>query len=385
MRLFRLTSVLLGGAWALTCLGACQRDTAPTETAAAAAAEAVAAATAGPAPAAPRRDWHRLQRRTSLRAPLIRYRAVRRPAAAALAAAELPSEAHLFDFTLKPSEFFRIDPNQPAEVRGREGTVLRLPALALVDERQRPVKEPVWVELKECFSLADLLLSDCISTDAAGAPMQTGGMLLVRASTGRGQRLRLAPGQTLDITLPEEYATAGRQLYHSPDRRSWAAVPVEALPASGPAYAQATPLNGSAGVAAESSATASSNLLSSAGEGLPAATLRSAELGWLTCLRSWAGAGSIGLLVPADVDEHTTVRLVFPESGVILAGAPQAGGYAFTGLPAQQRAVLVGLRYEGGNSYLAVQPLKAGLGADTLQFREASLGEIEEQLADLGR
>lgn len=377
MRTFpRLNSVLLGAL--LLSLGACQREpTARTEPAAPAA-ETIAADTAT-APLAPtRRDWHRLTRRTSRRAPLVRYAAVRRPAS--LPAPGLPAEAHLLDLTLKPSEFFRIDPTQPAEVRGREGTVLRLPALALVDARQRPVQEPVWLELKECFALADLLLSDCVSNNAGGTPMQTGGMLLVRASTGHGQRLTLASGQALELQLPPELAAAGRQLYHSLDRHSWTALPTEPVPASGPAYAQA-PINGSA--AADSSPTASSNLLSSATDALPAATLRSAELGWLTCLRTWPDAGDIGLLVPADVDAYTTVRLVFPESGVILAGTPQAGGYAFTGLPAQQRAVVVGLRYEGGNTFLAVQPLRAGQGADTLDFRQTELGDIEQQLAAL--
>lgn len=381
MRTSRLNPVLLG-ALLLGLSTSCQREpTARTEPAAPAAEAVAADTTTEPLPPI-RRDWHRLTRRTSRRAPLIRYQAVRRAEVSAPALVTEPTEAHLFDFTLKPSEFFRIDPTQPAEVRGREGTVLRLPALALVDARQRPVKEPVWLELKECFALADLLLSDCISSNAAGDAMQTGGMLLVRASTGHGQRLRLAAGQALELQLPAELAAAGRQLYHSPDRHSWTALPTETLPASGPAYAQ-VPINGSPGLAADSSPTASSNLLSSATDELPAATLRSTELGWLTCLRTWSEAGSIGLLVPADVDVHTTVRLVFPESGVIMAGTPQAGGYAFTGLPPQQRAVLVGLRYEGGNAFLAVQPVKAGQGADTLEFRQAELGEIEQQLAAL--
>ena len=260
MRTFpRLNPVLLGAL--LLSLGACQREPAARTEPAAPAAEAVAADTATEPLAPSRRDWHRLARRTSRRAPLIRYTAVRRPAG--LPAPTLPAEAQLLDLTLKPSEFFRIDPTQPAEVRGREGTVLRLPALALVDERQRPVQEPVWLELKECFALADLLLSDCVSSNGAGTPMQTGGMLLVRASTGRGQRLRLATGQALELQLPAELAAAGRQLYHSLDRHSWTALPTEPVPVSGPAYAQ-VPVNGSLDAAADSSPARSSNLLSSA-------------------------------------------------------------------------------------------------------------------------
>ncbi|WP_460576099.1 hypothetical protein [Hymenobacter coalescens] len=381
--MFRLDQVLWGGLLVLTA-GACQRETTARTEPAAPAVATVAADTALPdaplAPAAPRRDWHRLTRRTNPHAPLIRYRAVARPAAALPSTP--PAEARLFDLTLKASEFFRIDPTQPAEVRGREGTVVRLPALALLDARQRPVQEPVWLELKECLGLADLLLSDCVSTGPGGEAMQTGGVLLVRATTGKGQALRLAPGSALEVQLPEEQRAPGRQLYHSNDRRQWAALPLEAAPESGPAYAQASTAGSSIiDAVAESSATeaAPSPALDAADPTL----LRSPELGWLTCLRSWPPAGEATLLVPTEIDEHTSVRLVFPEAGVILAGTPHAAGYVFEGLPAHQRAVLVGLRYFNGSAYVAVQPVAPGQEPAPLEFREATLGEIEEQLQAL--
>ncbi|OON70812.1 hypothetical protein [Hymenobacter sp. CRA2] len=387
MRPFRLTPVLLGGLLLATA-GGCQRESA-TRTEAAAPRpstltdETAWADSAAPLPAS-KRDWHRLARRTNANAPLIRYRAVRRPAALA-AELSAPSEARLFDLTLKASEFFRIDPTQPAEVRGREGTVIRLAANALVDQQQRPVQEPVWVELKECFTLPELLLSDCISVGAGGEPMQTGGVLLVRATTGHGQALRLASGYAVELELPDEQRRGAHQLYHSPDRQHWAALPVEAQPESGPAYAQASTGGSSIiGAAAESSATGSSNLLSSAA-GVPAENaLRSAELGWLTCLRSWHPAGEAALVVPAEVDEHTSVRLVYPEAGVIIPGTPQADGYAFAGVPAQLRAVVVGLRYFNGSAYLAVQELQPGAAeVPALEFREAELADIEQALEQL--
>ncbi|GAB3827380.1 hypothetical protein [Hymenobacter jeollabukensis] len=381
MRTSRLNPVLLGAL--LLGAAACQRETAARTEKPNPATEVSATDTALPAeaPLATRRDWHRLARRTNPHAPLIHYAAVRRPAS--LPAPALPTEARLLDLTLKPSEFFRIDPTQPAEVRGREGTVVRLPAGALLDARQQPAQGPVWLELKECLALADLLLSDHVSTGPDGTPMQAGGMLLVRAVTSKGQALHLAPGAAIVLNLPAELH-AGRQLYHSPDRQHWAALPADTAPESGPAYAQASSTAGSSilDTPAESSANHNPAPLTALAEpGLD--WLRSTELGWLSCLRGWHPEGAAQLLVPTEADDHTVVRLVYPEAGVILAGQPQAAGYAFQGLPAQQRAVLVGLRYEGGNAFLAVQSLAPGDTAAPLEFREVSLADIEQRLQEL--
>jgi TonB family protein len=143
------------------------------------------------------RDWHRLERPTSRRAPLIVYHSSSRPG---LPTAGPPAEARLQDLTLKASEYFQIDPTKAAEVRGREGTIVRIPASALVDNRQRPATGPVWVELKECYAPSDLLLSNLVTETLAGAPLELSGAVLVRATAG-GQQLALAAGRALQLEL----------------------------------------------------------------------------------------------------------------------------------------------------------------------------------------
>lgn len=146
-----------------------------------------------------RRDWHRVERPTNPRAPLVVYgRGVRRPTA--FNAAAPPMEARLQDLTLKASEYFQIDPTKPAEVRGREGTIVRIPARALLDARQRPAIGAVWVELKECYSVADMLLSNILTETTAGTPLELAGAVLVRATAG-GQQLALAAGHEMQVQL----------------------------------------------------------------------------------------------------------------------------------------------------------------------------------------
>jgi hypothetical protein len=78
------------------------------------------------------------------------------------------------------------------------------------------------------------------------------------------------------------------------------------------------------------------------------------------------------------------VRLVFRASTTIVTGQPQAEGYYFTGLPAGQRAVVVGVQYRNGTPYLAMHETITGQrDAEELEFRETTLAGLEEQLAKL--
>ncbi|TGE05501.1 energy transducer TonB [Hymenobacter fodinae] len=156
-----------------------------------------------------RRNWHHLERLTNRKAPLVVYRrGVIRPST--FDAAAPPVEARLQDLTLKASEYFQIDPSRPAEVRGREGTIVRIPAKSLLDARQRPVTGAVWVELKECYSVADLLLSNLLTETTSGTPLELAGAVLVRA-TASGQQLALAAGQEMQVQLA---GAAQPQLYY---------------------------------------------------------------------------------------------------------------------------------------------------------------------------
>ncbi|MCA8832434.1 energy transducer TonB [Hymenobacter pini] len=182
---------------------------------------------AQPVGAAPNRTWHRLTHATNRRAPLIVYRSSR----PSLPDAPPPAEARLQDLTLKASEYFQIDPTKAAEVRGREGTIVRIPAGALVDKRQRLVTTAVWVELKECYSASDLLLSNLLTESLTGAPLELDGAVLVRATAG-GQQLALAAGRALQLelagapsALPLLYGQA-----NGPDPVRWQQAEAQPLP-----------------------------------------------------------------------------------------------------------------------------------------------------------
>ena len=117
--------------------------------------------------------------------------------------------------------------------------------------------------------------------------------------------------------------------------------------------------------------------------GLAAApnALQPSRLGWLAAGRAWVGKAA-PLFVPAFVaNAETAVRLLVLGRRIVLAAAPQQGGYQFMNAPLG--ATVVGLRYENGAPFLARQPTPAGAPPDTLRFQETTLAELETSLARL--
>ena len=416
------------------------------------------------------------------------YRSVRR-APVELNTSPPLGEATLLDLTRKASEYFQIDPSKAAEVRGRTGTVLRLAAGTLVDANQRPATGPVWVEMKECYTLAEMVLTNLTTLTTDDEPLQTAGMVFVRA-TAAGQPLQVAAGRTLRLEIPIDQGLPlpDMRLYYgqgtAPVR--WMAAPEAAAPAavetiyteasrmpaygSGPAdinrlirYPHEALVSQTQGVVFasfvvdESGRVQKPHILRGLGHGCDEEVLRvlrqtsghwtpgqrdgefvkvkmvlpirfsfqpgqlttdtsraslsahaepapepvateelteaiptdryvfhCSQLGWLNVDRPLTGS-STTLVAPTTPDEATTVRLVLlGATPTVLAGDAGEGGYQFKSLPTGRRAVVVGLRYQGGVPYLAWQETTTGQDATApLEFNETTLEELERRLERL--
>ena len=446
-------------------------------------------------PVAGARTWHQLARRTNPNAPLLARRSMRGPTKLPPGVPP-PPEAELHDLTLKASEYFRIDPTQASEVHGREGTIVRIPAGSLVTEKQAPPRGPVWVELKECYSTADLLLSNLSTISSENEVLETAGIVLVQASAD-GQRLRVADGQSIQIDMPAERRQKGMRLSAGQgDRRNllrWVALAPAAAPAAeqvytepermpaygkGPAdinalirYPKQAIANQTQGlvfasfVVDEAGRVLSPKIVRGIGSGCDEELLRvlrqtsgrwkpglqagkavkvkmvlpvrfafhagmasaldtvstapeavadtaieladtempptapafeteatdrylftSTQLGWLNCDRVWhaATSSSADFMVTTDADPNTSVYLLFKEAKALVAGQAEEDGYAFRGVPANKRAVLIGIRYQNGTPYLALRETVTGRHAtEALAFRETTLEELERALERL--
>lgn len=78
-------------------------------------------------------------------------------------------------FPQKPSQYFVIDPRKDTIIVGKEGTVLYLPAGALMSQK------PVRIEVKEYYSLSDNLTNG-LQTSSNGKMIETGGTIYLDAT-----------------------------------------------------------------------------------------------------------------------------------------------------------------------------------------------------------
>ena len=108
------------------------------------------------------------------------------------------------------------------------------------------------------------------------------------------------------------------------------------------------------------------------------------QLGWFNADRPFPGATGSHQVISSETDASTSVRLVLRgATPSILAGQPTETGYQFDNVPAGRRAVLIGLRYQGGTPYLAWQETTTGQLPSALDFQETTLEELERRLERL--
>jgi len=97
--------------------------------------------------------------------------------------ADYPSTDQLLAATRKPDQLFTIDPTQDQIITGKEGTIIRIPANSLVNEKGKVVTSPVTIRLTECYNLTDMILNK-LSTSSNGQLLETAGMINVEATSG---------------------------------------------------------------------------------------------------------------------------------------------------------------------------------------------------------
>ncbi len=100
----------------------------------------------------------------------------------------------------KQAQRFTLVPTSRGEVKGKQGTKISFPPGCFVTESGGEVSSPVDVELKECYTL-DEMLQEGLTTSSDGKILESKGMIFVNA-TSQGETLKLKPGQTMQVEFP---------------------------------------------------------------------------------------------------------------------------------------------------------------------------------------
>jgi hypothetical protein len=127
-----------------------------------------------------------------------------------------------------------LKPNTSIDMRGEEGTILKVSENALEFENGTLCRTPVELRVWEFYDFADILLAG-LSTESDEGLLETGGMVYMEAES-RGRKLRLRKGSNAKITFsPKREIDSGFELYQGgmrDGRIHWAKAPKPEAPAA---------------------------------------------------------------------------------------------------------------------------------------------------------
>lgn len=121
------------------------------------------------------------------------------------------SESDPFKNTITESQFFDIDANKDNTVVGSQGTLIAAPKGCFLDKNGNPVTGNIKIELTECLSAEEMILSN-LTTTSNGNPLETDGMVYINA-TSNGEQLRIDKSNPIYVEIPTEKVKAGMQVY----------------------------------------------------------------------------------------------------------------------------------------------------------------------------
>lgn len=113
----------------------------------------------------------------------------------------------------KTAQTFLIRPDHDTVLYGTEGTVMRIPAGTFVQGRGTAPKGLLAIQLREFYSMADILL-ERLNTQAGPQLLETGGMVQLSATTADGKACKIKPGGAFELGFPATRPIDGMQLYN---------------------------------------------------------------------------------------------------------------------------------------------------------------------------
>ena len=106
------------------------------------------------------------------------------------------------DSILSPiTENFEIQGNQESVIKGKKGTSIYIPANAFQFTDGTEPKEPITIEIKECFSLTDMIFEN-LHTVSGDKILETNGMVYLNAEAD-GKKLSIKQGKAIAIGFPK--------------------------------------------------------------------------------------------------------------------------------------------------------------------------------------
>lgn len=295
-------------------------------------------------------------------------------------------------------EYHTLTITTDTTIVGRRGTRITLGPKTFVTASGAAPDGAVRLELKECYSLSDILLSN-LSTTSNGQLLETGGMIYLNAVDGEGGQLRVRSGEVIRLELPTAEKLPDMETFLGERRKDGSMEWVQAdnsLRSEAQVQVQGMDLARSSEGRVLRSFPLSDSDRAPRGSGLgsspalrdPAGIvyrLETPKLGWINCDRFLSSSLSLAdLAVPTDPAMQTTMSLVLRNYRSIVPGRRNgAGSVIFRDLPEGEPALIVGLALREGEPMMATEEITIGEEPPELEYRPKTLEQLRKEFADL--
>lgn len=105
--------------------------------------------------------------------------------------------ARLFEKTTPPGQLFEIDNNKQIVLKTQRGSIVTIPGNCFVNTKGKLITSDIKIEVKELFSTSDLLLANLPSYSNNGL-LETEGAFYIDA-TAKGQKLQINPAKWIYV------------------------------------------------------------------------------------------------------------------------------------------------------------------------------------------
>jgi hypothetical protein len=276
----------------------------------------------------------------------------------------------------KPQLFKEENAKYEITITGKEGTVITFPKQSFVNNREEVIKEPIEIQLRECYRKSDLILNN-LTTFSDERLLQTAGMVYIAAKY-KGEDLHLKSGQSIEIVFNpknKKINTVGLMPFFSDTlakyvnwKEAGVLAPVDVDNKS----------EKRKGFKME-------NLPDSVFD-VNMLAMNVAGLNWINCARIMTDNGTSSLAVETDTSLHPAIFLVVKKSATILPLTRVNNKYIVGGAPLNRSAVIVAISEKNKEVFFGMKEIKlSGSQVEKLIMQKSTAAAVKAELMKLDR
>lgn len=321
--------------------------------------------------------------------------------------------ADVFTDIKKESQFFNMLAENDIEIEGKEGTKIFIPANSLVNQTGALIKGEVSIELKEFYSVSDMI-SNNLNTTSGTDLLETAGMIFIDAAKGT-EKLKLAEDAKMEITFKNKTESDNMNVFlgekinskinwvqqkdtaslNNSEVLSEKVLSLQKKSNEAPVNGVSVNVSGIKDRRGKGMSKINGGIVSMVSDSLAQARdatfnaliLRTNKLGWINCDRFSGKKNITNLIVHVDPLIKPRLRLVFKSINSIMDGAYlDEGNVMFSNVPVGKKAVIIGYSMVDDLPYYGAKPIEIARGkTEILSINKTTMNALADELQKLNK